>query len=69
MVVIQKGKGESKDNIFRKFSKIFFEENIVNDLRKRQFYKKPSLVRREEEKERLANRKKSFKLTTKSFKK
>jgi len=58
MVVIQKGKGESKDNIFRKFSKIFFEENIVNDLRKRQFYKKPSLVRKEEEKERLANRKK-----------
>jgi len=69
MVVIQKGKGESKDNIFRKFSKIFFEENIVNDLRKRQFYKKPSLVRKEEEKERLANRKKSFKLPTKSFKK
>ena len=69
MVVIQKGKGESKDNIFRKFSKIFFEENIVNDLRKRQFYKKPSLVKKEEEKERLTNRKKSFKLPTKFFKK
>ena len=69
MVVVQKGKGESKDNIFRKFSKIFFEENIVNDLRKRQFYKKPSLVKKEEEKERLTNRKKFFKLPTKSFKK
>jgi len=69
MVIIQKIKGESKDNIFRKFSKIFFEENIVNDLRKRQFYKKPSLVRKEEEKERLTNRKKSFKLVTKYFKK
>ena len=69
MVIIQKNKGENKDNIFRKFSKIFFEENIVNDLRKRQFYKKPSLVRKEEEKERLTNRKKSFKLVTKYFKK
>lgn len=68
MVIIQKGKGENKDNIFRKFSKIFFEENIVNDLRKRQFYKKPSLVRKEEEKERLANRRKFFKLPTKLFK-
>jgi len=69
MVIIQKGKGESKENVFRKFSKIFFEENIVNDLRKRQFYKKPSLIRKEEEKERLTNRKKIFKLPTKLLKK
>lgn len=56
MVVVTKKKGESKDSIFRKFTKIFIEENIVEDLRKKQFYKKPSLVRREEEKERIKAR-------------
>lgn len=53
MVVVAKKKGESKDSIFRKFTKIFIEEDIVGELRKKQFYKKPSLVRREEEKERI----------------
>jgi len=57
MVVVQKQKGETKESIFRKFSKIFIEENIVNELRKHLFYKKPSLVKREEEKEKLLKRK------------
>jgi len=56
MVVVKKKKGESKETVFRKFGKTLFEENIVNDLRKRQFYKKPSLVRKEEKKERILNR-------------
>lgn len=51
MIVITKKKGETKDSIFRKFSKIFIEEDIVNTLKKKQFYKKPSLARKEEEKE------------------
>ncbi len=51
MIVITKKKGETKDSIFRKFSKIFVEEDIVNTLKKKQFYKKPSLARKEEEKE------------------
>ncbi len=53
MVVITKKKGESKDALFRKFSKTFVEENIVEEVRKKLFYKKPSLVRKEKEKERL----------------
>ncbi len=52
MVVITKKKGESKDAIFRKFTKTVIDENIVDDVRKRQFYKKPSLIRQEKEKER-----------------
>ena len=56
MVVLTKKKGESKDSLFRKFTKIFIEENIINELRKKQFYKKPSLLRREEEKERIKAR-------------
>ncbi len=53
MIVVKKKKGESKDQLFRKFSRIFIGEEIVDEVRKKQFYKKPSLKRKEEEKERL----------------
>lgn len=58
MVVVTKKKGESKDSLFRKFSKTFIDEDIVMTIKKRQFYKKPSLKRKEEEKERMARRSK-----------
>lgn len=56
MVVVSKRKGETKDAMFRKFSKTFFEENVVEEVRKRQYYKKPSLQKKEQEKERLKKR-------------
>ncbi len=56
MVIVSKNKGESKDSMFRKFSKTFFEENVVDEVRKRQYYKKPSLQKKEHEKERLKKR-------------
>ena len=56
MVVLTKKKGETKDSLFIKFSRIFIDDDIVNTLKKKQFYKKPSLVRKEEEKERRKNR-------------
>ena len=56
MVLVTKKKGESKDQIFKKFTKMFISEDIVDQVRKRQFYKKPSLKRKEEEKERLQKR-------------
>jgi len=56
MVVVTKKKGESKDSLFRKFSRAFMDEDIVNTLKKKQFYKKPYLIRKEEEKERLKKR-------------
>ncbi|MFH1826835.1 MAG: 30S ribosomal protein S21 [bacterium] len=52
MVIVNKKRGESKDSMFRKFSKIFIDEDIVNEVRNRLFYKKPSIVRKEREKER-----------------
>jgi len=52
MVVVSKKKGENKDNMFRKFTKIFIEENIVDEVRNKLFYKKPSIVRKEKAKER-----------------
>lgn len=56
MVVVSKRKGETKDSMFRKFSKTFFEENVVDEVRKRQYYKKPSLKKKEAEKERMKKR-------------
>jgi len=56
MVFVTKRKGESKDSMFRKFTRSFIDEEIVDTLRKKQFYKKPSLKRKEEEKERMKNR-------------
>ncbi len=51
MVFVSKKKGESKDSLFRKFTKIFIEENVVDEVRSKLFYKKPSLLRKEKEKE------------------
>ena len=51
MVIVTKKKGESKDSLFRKFTKMFIEEKVVDEVRNRLFYKRPSLVRKEKEKE------------------
>ena len=56
MVFVIKRKGESKDSMFRKFTRSFIDEEIVDTLRKKMFYKKPSLKRKEEEKERMKRR-------------
>ena len=58
MVVVTKLKNEPKDNLFRRFTKTFIEEDIVTDVRKVLFYKKPSLKRKDDEKERLKKGKK-----------
>ena len=50
MVVVNKKKGESKDSMFRKFTKAFIDEEIVDEVRERMFYKKPSQVNKEKEK-------------------
>jgi ribosomal protein S21 len=52
MVIVTKKGGESKDSMFRKFTRIFIEENVVDEVRNKLFYKKPSVLRKEREKER-----------------
>lgn len=59
MVVITKKRGESKDSMFRKFTRSFLDEDIIDDVRKKQFYKKPSLLKKEKLKERGARSKKN----------
>ncbi len=57
MVLVTKKKGESKDAMFRKFSRAFVEEEVVLEVRSKLFYKKPSRLKKEKEKERLTKRK------------
>ncbi|MBP7966924.1 30S ribosomal protein S21 [Candidatus Woesebacteria bacterium] len=49
MVVIKKKKGESKDSAFRKFTRAFIEEEIVDEIRSRMYYVKPSQLRKQRE--------------------
>jgi len=60
MVYVNKKKGETKEALFRKFTRSFIDEDIVNEVRKKLFYKKPSLKRKEEEKERMKTRSKKY---------
>lgn len=63
MVFVSKKKGESKDTLFRKFTRMFIEENVVDEVRKKLFYKKPSLLRKEKEKELLKSKRQPRYLT------
>lgn len=58
MVFVTKRKGETKDSLFRKFTRSFIDEDIVTEVRSKLFYKKPSLLRKEKEKERLKRKSK-----------
>jgi len=60
MVYVNKKRGETKEALFRKFTRSFIDEDVVNEVRKKLFYKKPSLKRKEEEKERMRARSKKY---------
>lgn len=51
MVYVKKGPGETTDSLIRKFSKKVLSEGILAELKKREFYKKPSLKRKLEREE------------------
>jgi ribosomal protein S21 len=56
MIVISKKKGEPKDNMFRKFSKMFKEEDIVYEVNRKMFYKKDSLLKKEKDRDKIKKR-------------
>ena len=68
MVFVSKKQGESKDTLFRKFTRMFIEENVVDEVRKKLFYKKPSLLRKEKEKELLKSMRQPRRYLTRSTK-
>lgn len=67
MIVIVKKPGESKDNLFRKFSKETKEENLLFEVSKKLFHKKKSLQKKEKEKDRLKRRAQERKMFNRSF--
>lgn len=53
MIVVEKKKNETTDKLFRKFTKIFREEDIVFDVNRKVVYKNPALLKKEKKKEKL----------------
>ncbi|MBI2103864.1 30S ribosomal protein S21 [Candidatus Woesebacteria bacterium] len=51
MVVVIKKKGESEDKLIARFRKIVLEEGIIDEVRDRERYKKPSERRKEKNKQ------------------
>ncbi len=54
--VVRKKPGQSDDKLISDFRKKVIDDEILIELKQREFYKKPSLVRQEKAKERRANR-------------
>lgn len=53
MIVIVKKKGETTDKILRKFTKMFRDDDIIFDVNKKVFFKKPSLLKKEKLREKM----------------
>jgi len=53
MVVVTKKRGENTDSVLKRFTRVTKEENISWDVAKKKFFLKPSLLRKEKQKERL----------------
>lgn len=51
MVVVKKKKGESEDKLIARFRKLVLEEGIIDEVRDRERYKKPSERRKEKNKQ------------------
>ncbi len=49
MVVVKKMPGESDDSVIRKFSRIVFQQGILQEAKRHQFYLKPSLARKQKQ--------------------
>lgn len=47
MVVVKAQPGEPADSLIRKFNKKVLAEGILTELKKREFYQKPALIRKE----------------------
>lgn len=48
MTKVEAKEGESVEVLIRKFNKKVLSEGILNELKKREYYEKPSVVRKKE---------------------
>ncbi|MEK7534275.1 MAG: 30S ribosomal protein S21 [Patescibacteria group bacterium] len=47
MVVVKKMPGDSDESLIRKFSRMVFNEGILQEAKRRAFYLKPSLAKKQ----------------------
>jgi small subunit ribosomal protein S21 len=52
LTIVRAQEGEPVEVLIRKFNKKVLADGVLNELKKREFYEKPSAVRKREEKER-----------------
>lgn len=57
MVVVKKMPGDSDDSVIRKFTRKVINENILGEAKRRQFYLKPSLAKKQKQEEARRQRK------------
>lgn len=50
MIVVKAQPGDTSDSLIRKFSKKVIAEGILQELKKKEFYQKPSELRKEKAK-------------------
>ena len=51
MVVVKKMPGDSDDSLIRKFSRKVMSEGIIQEAKRREFYLKPSLAKKQKQEE------------------
>ena len=54
--VVHKKPGQSEDRLIADFRKKVLSDEVILELKKREYYRKPSVVKQEKIKERRANR-------------
>ncbi len=52
MTIVRAQDGEPVEVLIRKFNKKVLADGVLNELKKREFYEKPSAIRKREKKER-----------------
>lgn len=60
MVFVKKMPGDSDDSLIRKFTRKVINENILIEAKRRQFYLKPSLARKQKKEEARRAKQRAF---------
>lgn len=58
--VVRKKPGQSDDKLIADFRKKVLNDDILPELKKREFYRKPSVIKQEKIKERRKTRRRSY---------
>ena len=51
MIFVKAGPGDTSDSVIRKFTRKVISEGLLLELKKKEFYQKPSEVKKEQKKE------------------